>query len=1290
MQTATLATAPESFATFGELLRYLRRRQHLTQLELSVAVGYSEAQITRLEKNQRLPDLTALKALFIPALGLEDDPRLAARLLELAETARQEDAPAPGLAPYKGLLFFDEFDADLFFGREALTAQLADRVAGVSGDRRFLAVVGASGSGKSSLMRAGLAVGLKRAGWEVRVFTPTADPLKMLEGQMGPLAANGKSLLVVDQFEETFTLCRSETTRAAFIEKLLALSAPLQLRPNVANLGGESPAGDAARRERGVTVVIALRADFYSHCAQYPTLRQAVAAEQEYIGQMTNQELRRAIEEPARQGGWTLEPGLVDALMRDVGAEGAEAPEPGALPLLSHALLATWERRRGKTLTLDGYHASGGVRGAIAETAENVFNDQLNNQQKELAHDIFLRLTELGEGTEDTRRRATLTELARQAEEGAALRAVLDTLADARLITLSEDSAEVAHEALIREWQRLHEWLTEDREGLRLHRHLTESSQEWERRGRDASELYRGARLAQAGEWADANQPRLNPAERAFLEASVEEEQREALEREVLRQRELEAAQRLAAERAQTAKRLRRRAYLLSGALVLALILAGVAVFFGQRAAISAQAAREQQQQAFARELAAAAINNLSVDPERSTLLALESARVSMQDGQDVLREAVDALQRSLQSMRLVKSWEAHDSDVFSIAISPDGKKLASISNDGTAKVWDSATGRLLQTLPTWNGIISGISIAFTPDGRYLLAPATELALKMWDISTGKEVRRFDETFDHRFRINSVAISPDGELVAGGGRALARIQIWDAATGRPVKFMAGSGTGTGNLVFARAKPLILSASGSDGKPSVWELGPRGYVGCAVCGDVPASMDNSIALSPDETIFALGGPDGTVTLFASSNAQRLLTLFGPSSSQIEALAFSRDGQMLASASNDGTTTIWEVPSGRKRVTLAGHSGGVLGVVFSPDGDRVYTASRDGTVKTWDISLAPGSTWLNIRHEASVFSAAYSPDGSRLATWSADGTARVWDASDGKELLRLPHESSESSGNAVFSPDGSRLAVVSGASTLIYDAATGELIRSLAPLPSTAALVLFSPDGSRLAASTRDGIVKISDSETGKNSVVFAGVFGGFISGMAFSPDGERIATATTRGTFVWDAATGEKSLSLEDDVAATGNGVAFSPDGRLLAGTGGDSRVRIWDAETGEQLDILAGFTAPTIGVAFSPDGGTLAASSTDRTVNVWRVPEAGEAFALPLTLYGHTGEVYSVAFSPDGAKLSTAGINPVVRTYPLDTENLIALARSRLTRGLTEQECQQFLHMETCPTEPAP
>ena len=485
-------------------------------------------------------------------------------------------------------------DAELFFGREALTAHLAQRVTDLSEDAstRFLSIVGASGSGKSSLVRAGLVVALNQEGWESRVFTPTEQPVKMLEANLALLRTQSKRFLIlVDQFEETFTLCHDEAARIAFIEKLLDLSQ------------------DTSGR---ITVVIALRADFYSHCAQYPLLRQAVAAQQEYIGQMNAAELRRAIEEPARQGNWQFESGLVETLLRDIGVEGAQEPEPGALPLLSHALLATWERRRGRTFSLDGYHASGGVRGAIAETAESVFTDQLNQAQQNLARDVFLRLTELGEGTEDTRRRATLTELVRESEGATQLRTVLNTLAEARLITLNEDSAEVAHEALIREWQRLHEWLNQDRDGLRLLRHLTESAHEWDVRNHDAGELYRGARLAQIREWAAANAERLNETERAFLAESVQQEEHDVLEQEAQRQRELEAAQKLAEMQSRAAKQLRRRAMFLSGVSVLAIVLAGFAFLFSRQS-------RTNEQTAFVRELSASAINNLPVDPERST-----------------------------------------------------------------------------------------------------------------------------------------------------------------------------------------------------------------------------------------------------------------------------------------------------------------------------------------------------------------------------------------------------------------------------------------------------------------------------------------------------------------------------------------------------------------------------------------------------------------------------------------------------------------------------------------------
>ncbi|HMD81844.1 MAG TPA: helix-turn-helix domain-containing protein, partial [Anaerolineales bacterium] len=474
MSASISASTLEKFTTFGDLLRYLRRAAGLTQLELSVQVGYSHAQISRLEQNLRMPDIPTIEARFVPALGLEDEPKVVARLLDLAANVRREDAPGLGLCPYKGLSYFDESDADLFVGREILTAKLTERVlslasSGLPHETRFLAIVGASGSGKSSLVRAGLVPALrwnqKSVDWQIHILNPTSHPLESLASTLTsesasvlatstlmddfsrdprslqifvkrllPLENHARALLVIDQFEELFALCRSEEERASFIDNLLTA---------------------ASEADGSVIILITLRADFYAHCANYIPLREALARNQEYIGAMSDEELCRAIEEPARRGRWELEPGLVDLLLHDVGHE------PGALPLLSHGLFETWQRRRGRTMTLSGYASSGGVRGAIAETAETVFTDQFTGEQRAIARRIFLRLTELSDeiSTADTRRRATFNELILKPEEATITLTVLKTLADARLIMTSQDSAEVAHEALIREWPTLRGWL---------------------------------------------------------------------------------------------------------------------------------------------------------------------------------------------------------------------------------------------------------------------------------------------------------------------------------------------------------------------------------------------------------------------------------------------------------------------------------------------------------------------------------------------------------------------------------------------------------------------------------------------------------------------------------------------------------------------------------------------------------------------------------------------------------------------------------------------------------------
>jgi WD40 repeat protein/transcriptional regulator with XRE-family HTH domain len=1313
--------ALERFSSFGDLLKFLRRRCGLTQRELSIAVGYSHAQISRLELNQRQPDLATITARFIPVLDLDEEPEIAERLLELSLEMPGHAEPTPGLPPYKGLQYFDEADAGLFFGREQLVSRLTDRLreqlSGLN-PLRFLAIIGASGSGKSSVLRAGLLPALRRnsafAKWQIHSLTPTERPLEALASNltkntgsiistatlMDDLVRDQRALhltasritsrkkkisprsqtpegllLIIDQFEELFTLCRSETERSPFIDNLMT----------------------AATEQGGRTfVILALRADLYSHCAPYDALREALAEQQEYIGAMGSDELRRTIEEPAKQDDWVLEPGLVDLLLQDIGADGEKSSEPGALPLMSHALLETWHRRQGRKLTISGYLASGGVRGAIADTADDVFQNEFDDSQQVIARNIFLRLTQFGEDedTADTRRRASFKELIHSPEEEQLVREVITKLADARLITTDNEVVEVAHEALIREWPTLREWLDEDREGLRLQRHLTLAANGWERHKSDSGELYRGTRLAQASAWAETHSDMLSSLEADFLNASRQLAREEEAEREARRQRELVAAQTLAETQKQAAAQLRKRAFYLSGAFILALVMFGVALFQGNRARQIAVTAQSDQRIATSRELASASLNNLDVDPERSILLALQSISTTRNVDGTVLSESMNALHRSIVTSQLRMTLVGHDTWVLSAAYSPDcitvpgaqaercENQLASVGYDGTLIIWNARTGELLHHMAGSsepNDFVSTQRVAYSPDGKLLAACEGNL-VKIYDPLSGELLNILSW---HKADVTAIAISADGRLLASGGLD-GSVMIWELSTGSPLQPLAGHTEAIEELSYSPDGNWLVTA-GDDPALKIWDV---------QTGDLLQEYTDftgvvvGVTFSPDGKQIAFSDGNLHVWQFTQETEENEKTIGYQEIFTIPGAApgsFSPDGKIIAGLGGTDTSgsviKLWDAATRRELLTLSGDPG-VIGLAFNPDGKSLASTSFDGTVKIWDIT--PGKEKVVISAPAGGFGTriAYKPDGGEIATTGGDGTATLWNIETGEPSLTLTGHDLEVM-NVAVSTDGTHLATASlDGTAIIWDAASGQKFLTLSGHEDGVRAVAFSPDGALIATGGFDGTAKVWDGKTGELMYEIA-EHQGLVLGVAFSPDGDRLATASTDATAkIWDMKTGELVYTLEGHQDGIRE-AAFSPDGTIIATGSGDGTAILWDAASGSKIMTLIGHSSGIFTVAFSPDSNYLATGSADATAKIWDVATGQEILSLP----GTKGGVSGVAFSPNdgGAHLAVSSFDGVVRIFLLKIDELLALAQSRSTRALTTEECNRYLHLEQCP-----
>lgn len=1187
-------------------------------------------------------------------------------------------APAPGAPPFKGLDFFDVADAAVFFGREILTTHLVNRI---RGGCRFLAVVGASGSGKSSLVRAGVAATLRREGWDVRVFTPGAVPLQNLQITQSANQPSGQNqvsstqhLLIVDQFEELFTLCPDSDVRRAFVEHLLTIT-----RDEVG----------------GAQVVIALRADFYHHCAQFDALRAALECSQAYIGAMSVDELRRAIETPARRAGWEFEPGLVDIILHDVGAEGDQPPEPGALPLLSHALLETWKRRRGHTLTLSGYAEAGSVRGAITCTAEAVYQE-LDAEQQAIARNIFQRLTELGEGIQGTRRQVTLAELRSQHAGEAAVDRVLARLTDARLVTTEQETVQVAHEALIREWPTLRGWLEEDREGLRIHRHLTKAAQVWARAGRDPGELYRGARLAQATEWAAAHSAALNTVEREFLAAAQAGAEREEAEREAQRQRELEAAQRLAetekrrAEEGQTAARqLRRRARFLAIAAAGILVVAITAALLWNRARITS------------RENAALAGENAHIAAENANIAATAVAVSEMEAAQ---RAAAEAAQQREAEQRTAAEAARTEADKQRVAAETAEREALIQASVGLAsRALDELNGvsperavllalAALEEYPYTPQAESALAhavyenrpytvlsdpggsenlsrAAWSPDGKYVAVSEQfqqDVAV-IWDVATAKVAQHLPWDAERALQCATVDIawSPDGArvVISSFHDTLAKctaVQVRDVASGDLLLTLSSEGLWPWGVDWSPDGNTILAAY-TDGSVRTWDAATGNE---QLVISVTTSWALDAVWSPEGTRFATTSGDGITRIWNVHNGDLLLALSGHIGG-VNSVAWSPDGTQLATAGRDGTIRIWDTTSGEAMLALTGHSGGgsnvsfvangVLAVTWSQDGARIATAGNDRTVRMWNavtgeellkyygvtnawhVAWSPDSKHLAIRggeetrildlsteplrlygSTDEVWDAPWSPDGTRIATSGViipgqiEETVRVWDAVSGKEFLQLPKSSS--CRYLAWAPDGKRL-VTANNPAQIWDAETGELVQSI-PYPTTEGLfwlVTWSPDGEKIATTNVfEFTVSLYDAVTGKHIRTFGEP--DCFKAADWSPDNSRIAT------------------------------------GCYLA-QGDAAPVRIWDAATGEKLLAMDSPGGDTTFVEWSPDGSKLASGHTGGMAMVWDTTTGENLVAFA----GHDDWVWDVTWSPNGERIASGDISGIVKIWDAAT-----------------------------------
>jgi WD40 repeat protein/DNA-binding SARP family transcriptional activator len=1130
--------------------------------------------------------------------GVED-------LQEVRERIAPRGWDAPVVCPFKGLASFDVADAQYFFGRERLVAELVARLVGA----RLLGIVGPSGSGKSSVTRAGLLPALASGvlpgseTWQQALIRPGAHPLRELTDAMAAIAGSERAVIAVDQFEETFTSCEDEAERDAFMSRLGRI---------------------ADEHDGGRVVLVVLRADFYGRCAAYPRLAAQLAANHVLVGPMQRDELRRAITLPAQRVGLRVDPELADALVADV------KDEAGGLPLLSTALLELWQRRDGQRLRHTVYQQTGGVRGAVARLAEDAFG-QLDEQQQALARGVLMRLAGESAAGGVERRRVALAELGTDADGDVAH--VVALLTDRRLLTASSGTIELAHEALMREWPRLRDWIDADREGLRIHRNLNAAAREWEELGRDEGALYRGARLTEATEWNDAQRARLNATEHAFLQAS-------------------EARQRL--ERTQRRRRIRLALGGLSAAVVLISAVALVAI-------LQSIEAGRQRDIAASRGLAESAANELSVDPAVSLVLALRAL------GRADTEQAENALRQATLTSRTLDVWPTHRAIARALSVSRDGLTVATGGDDGAVAVRRIDTGRLRSF--TRPGSRAVVGIALSPDGRRVAASRDDGTVIVSDDDgrSPRTVLRLGDTTVAKYGSPNYGVcasfSDDGRRLAIGALD-GTVRLLRADGAGPVTVLRGGDGQVLDVAFGRDERRLVSTS--YGAARVWD------VQSAKALVLTHAEARSASFSPDDRRIATTGQDGVVRLWSAdgSGRSRAIRIGQP----LLSVRFSRDGRRLVTAAEDGVVRISDVRGGPVLDELVRHRGAATRAAFVARG-QVVSTGEDGIVRRWDpprAAILPGD----------YVSASFSPAGDRVLTGGSDGRTRVQDPATGATVATLATDTDATT--ARYSADGRQVVTASlDGAVRIADPRGGRSRMIVGPDAAAAKTAADLDPGARRIVSGGYNALAVVQAVSGEGRPVVLRGGRDALADVRFSRDGRHVLTASVDGrTRIWNPASGRLERTLVGHGESV-NSAQYSPDATRIVTAGADGTVRVWPADGRGEAVVLRGHDGPVDAAAFSPDGTRIVSAGVDGTVRVWNA--AGGATLV--VLYTHDGPALSASFSADGtAVVSTGQDDHIARVTPCEVcgslQDVRRLARTRAARPLDLTERQRFLPEE--------